>query len=372
MNGIKFISLYNYICFLVAVGLIIYWIYVFYLDEDLCVVDYKKYHEDELDLYPTISLCLQDSISESKLRLLNPKVNKSTYLKFLKGEFFDVDMRKLEYRNAAMDMNDFAVIEYLGFRNGSYVNHSLFQNSRRIFSITYTGFICLDTCLERLYNCYTVNLPQDRDIKTYGILLDNDIFPNGKRTPMYSTIAALHYPNQLSLSSKTLKFSWLVRKKYENFGMNFWIKNAEVMRRRNKRTKPCHEDWENYDHAVLVNHIHKIGCRSPYHDPALSVPVCNSSTTIRKNLQTLNGENYGIHPPCKAMEKVHYIYDEPSFKGTKWDTGKDRFWIEIHLYDNQFKYILKTRYTMATLLILHSFYENEISHPYHIQLIIIL
>ena len=339
MTRIHATSFYKFSCFSVAFSLTLYWIYEYSLDKDLCTVDFKKYYDDKQDEFPTLSICLDNENPESTLRTLHPPINKSMYLKFLKGAFFDADMIDIDYRNVTADLNDYIVAEYVSYRNGSYFTNSYLNSSRKMFSLTYTGIF-----FEAFYNCYTLSIPKDRHIRSYGAIMKNGIFPHNQHSRTYAMLALLHYPNQLLLSAKTLKYSWPDREEYENFGYSFGVNGIEVLRRRNKRTKPCREDWDKYDDVVLLDHIRKIGCRSPYQYPSILVPLCNSSDTILKAVHGLRHDDYGLHPPCKAMEKIYYTYDEPQYKGTKWDTGKDRYWIYIKMYENQFKEILKTRY----------------------------
>ena len=162
MTAVQFLTLYKFVCFSTAVSLIIYWVYAYYLDDDLCVVDYKKYLDDESDTFPTLSICLENSILESKLWEQNPQINASSYLKFLKGEYYDADMIKVDYRNVTLDINKFIDIEYISYRNGSYFSYPYHKTSKPIFSVTYTGIF-----FQGFYNCYTVQMPKDGDAKTY-------------------------------------------------------------------------------------------------------------------------------------------------------------------------------------------------------------
>ena len=57
-----------------------YWIYAYTLNEDLCLVDYKKYLETDFDEFPVLSICLKDQISKEKLELQNPKIDIETYI----------------------------------------------------------------------------------------------------------------------------------------------------------------------------------------------------------------------------------------------------------------------------------------------------
>ena len=191
------------------------------------------------------------------------------------------------------------------------------------------------------YNCHDLIIPKDGRIRTYAILMNNSVFKH--RTSVYDFMAYMHYPNHLTLSSKTLKLYWNGRKEFENFDMGFWVTGVEVIMRRNKRTNPCDEDRDNFDTSLILKHIRQVGCRSPVYSSISSAPICNSSESMRKALHRLRDDNYGVHPPCKTMEKIYYTYQDPSMKGIKWDTDKDRFWISVYLYDSHFKYILKNR-----------------------------
>ena len=64
-------------CTIIATILIIYWIHAFALNEDLCIVDYKRYYETEHDVYPSLSLCFRNFLSEIQLREKNSELNTS-------------------------------------------------------------------------------------------------------------------------------------------------------------------------------------------------------------------------------------------------------------------------------------------------------
>ena len=80
---------FNILCWIVTLILVSYWTYVYTLDDDLCIVDYKKYFESELDEFPVLSLCLKNQISGGKLKLQNSEINIQQYVDFLNGEVFE-------------------------------------------------------------------------------------------------------------------------------------------------------------------------------------------------------------------------------------------------------------------------------------------
>ena len=154
--------------------------------------------------------------------------------------------------------------------------------------------------------------------------------------------AYIHYPNQLMVSAKTIKLAWPTRERYDRFEMRFHVDGAEVLQRRNKRSQPCIENWKNYDDVVLVKHLNNVTCRSPYQMPSVTYPICDTKKNIKKSQFNFITGDIDMYPPCKAMEKVYYTFQETNLEGTEWN-NKDQFWVVIYFFDHQFKNITKTR-----------------------------
>ena len=53
--------------FFTTLSMCVYWGYKFFLDEDLSVIKYRKFHEKENDEHPTVSFCLQDPFLRQSL-----------------------------------------------------------------------------------------------------------------------------------------------------------------------------------------------------------------------------------------------------------------------------------------------------------------
>ena len=108
MNNIYLIrlgSFFHVICWTITIILLSYWIYEYSLNNDLCLVDYKKYYETESDEFPVLSICLKNHISEEKLRLQNPDIDIESYIKFLGGNEFKKELTKIDYGNVTIDMS---------------------------------------------------------------------------------------------------------------------------------------------------------------------------------------------------------------------------------------------------------------------------
>ena len=80
------IGVFNAICLAVAIALIVYWTYQFSLNKDVSSIDYKRYHDSELDKYPLLSICFNDFLSKTKIQEQNNRTKVSEYVSFLKGK----------------------------------------------------------------------------------------------------------------------------------------------------------------------------------------------------------------------------------------------------------------------------------------------
>ena len=334
----NFLRCFHTLCIAVATSLIVYWVYLYGLNEDLCTIDYKSYHHDKQDVYPTLSLCFVNTFSSDKLKMNFPNFNRTSYWNFLKGQQLDSSYLDIDYSAVALNLSKFLAGEAIIYRNGSY-KHNYFSNgARNIFFPSYSGIEKID----KFYNCFALQVPQEQEVEGYGALIKSNVFQDNIRFPLYGMIAYIHYPNQLMVAAKTVKLSWPKRERYDMFEMKFKVNGVEILQRRNKNNQPCVENWQNYDDAVLVKHLSKIGCRSPYQMPSVDYPICDTKEKIRKSQFNLTTGEIDIYPPCKAMEKVYYTFKETDLEATEWGI-KGHFWASIYLYDHQFKNISKTR-----------------------------
>lgn len=334
------ISLFECICWTTTTTVIFYWIYKFSLNEDLCIVDYKKYDQSKSDVFPVLSLCFKDPFSSKKLSMTSAGINETSYLKFLEGTYFIPEMLDIDYKNITIDISDNLVAHWAQFRNGSYEEIYHVNNYRKLFFPTYAGF--WGGGFPGFYNCYGMQMPPDKEIQNFGVLLKNNIFPSSMRPSSHDFFTLLHYPTQLLISTKSIKYAWPTRITNNTYSMRFKVILMEVIRRRNKGNFPCNEDWENIDDSILVKHTSDVGCKAPYQDPSKMIRRCYTSDEMKKARFTLRTNGYGALPPCKEMEKILYTYEEVDLSSTEWK-GRDQFWISIFFRDQHFKEIVQTR-----------------------------
>ena len=340
---------FHVFCFISALSLSIYWIYVFNLNENLCTVEYKKYFTENKNVYPVLSMCFKNPISSTKLENANPRINVSSYIKFLQGQEFDSEMLQIKYSNIIKNLTDYIKEGYVRYRNGTHVSRHpdykyyetngrniLHYENKRLFSSRYAFFF------EGFYNCYELSIPQDRNIYYHSFRIDNSIFRNGIRS-QYALFTILHYPNQL-LIANSRKYVWpKERKREDSYIMRFNIRAVELLKRRYTRNRPCNEYWEGHDNEIKQRFIKAINCRPPYLDIGSNVSLCSSKEDLKETFY-LRSDDYGIDPPCHEMKKVSVFYEESKLdvKKISW-AKKGSFWVIIVFVNEDYKEITQTR-----------------------------
>ena len=340
---------FHILCAVAAVSLSIYWVYTYCLNEDLCKVDYKTYYDDIKDEYPALSMCFENFFSDDKLGLLPWKTNKSQYLAFLKGEFFEDSLLNINYRDVIRNISEIVVYRNIAYRNGSATTQDLITaNQKNIFKESFVGSWA--AAHTSLYHCYSLKFPLNKEIEYYEVGLKSSLFPNSSRATSGELITLIHYPNQIMISSETIRYTWPKRQKYDRFTMNFKVIGVEVIKRRTSGKVPCLENWKNYDDFVLVDHMKKVGCRVPYLPNIETIPLCNSQSLMQKSQFYLKRSSSDVSPPCKSMEKILYTYEEEEMTRSK--PGQEGvFVVKLWFSDQQFKEITQTRYGSSYFLI---------------------
>ena len=151
MNEIcwKFFRLiFDVVCWASAISIISYWIYLFTLNADLSVVQYKSYCNDELHGFPILSLCFKNPFNSTKLRKINKQLNDSSYSDFLKGKYFSQEILQNDFNDIIFDISDYVVEDWVEWRNGSYKSYSHKKYSSFKINPTFAGF-----WRDEFYNC---------------------------------------------------------------------------------------------------------------------------------------------------------------------------------------------------------------------------
>ena len=333
---------FNLVCWISTITLVSYWIYVYTLDEDLCIVDYRKYFEDKSDEFPVLSICLKNHISEEKLKLQNPEITIQRYIDFLNGEIFDEELVKVNYKNVTIDVSNYVNGSWVKFKNKAID----FSTKRQALRSTY-AFVH-----QRggLYQCYELQMPKEKDLQFIGFYINSKALPLRNRSQFYEMHTYLHHPNHLFASERNIKYTWPKLDSNDGYLSRYVVKSVEIIKRRNKRRRPCME-WEDYDDSIVSNHIRKVGCRASYQKAVDGISLCCTKQSLRNasSLKIQNDHDKMLLPPCKYMGKILYDFDETDTSRTKY-YKKGHAEIGIYFLDESFKQIIQTRYFVYSIL----------------------
>ena len=337
-NYNNFTTFFRVVCWTVTMFLICYWIFIYTLNQDVCIIDYKKYYEKPFDAYPVLSICVKDSISTTKFQKTNQDLDNKRYIKFLKGKYFSSRFMELDYDDIRLNLSDYIDDYYFEFRNGSHERHNYAEQPMKIFSPSFAGFR-----KKNFHNCYALQTPHDNQINQFAVRIRSSKFPSGFRSTNYTFVALLHYPNQLLISYKTLRHGFSKQQAENNYAMRFYIRGVEILQRRNKNSRVCNENWHNYDHDIFHDHMNRVGCRTPYQGNDSNTPaLCSSKEQMSKSMMIFRSDGYGADPPCRSMEKIDYTYSENDLSHSKY-AKKGSFWLTLYILNPQFKEIVQAR-----------------------------
>ena len=301
------IRIFNIICLAVAVVLIIYWMYEFSLNKDVSSIDYKRYHESDDDQYPLLSLCFINFLSAKKLEQQNPRTNKSEYLNFIRGNYFEAQLLEIDFQNVSKNISNYIIGYYLIKEDGRKEYHG----DKNLFDLSFVG-----KWWDKFITCYSLSPPQNSQFRIISILLNNAIFPQRRRNPEKGMFSVFHYPNQIILPGNPMKMSWPERERYHKFIMRYDVDNVAKIRRRNKPQQPCDTNWKNYDNAIIENNLKFVGCRLPFQNVHIRLPLCNTSQSMKKAWTNSPELAYAQNiQPCKSMIKIGYRFDETNTNG---------------------------------------------------------
>ena len=271
--------------------------------------------------------------------------NDSTLVDFLKGQYFNEEILRINYNDIIFDLEDYVEIYWFRWRNGTIASFPRSDIKEKLFNVSFSGF-----WRSWFFNCYGMDIPMnilEKEsniyIESFWILVQNKIFPNSSRPMNTDLTTFIHYPNQFLLSLPTVRYSWPKRQTQSIYSMLFKINGMEIINRRQKHNNPCSQDWQNYDQRVMEAHIRKTGCKSLYHKGNSTIPKCDSKEKIKRVNFPFGTEEANVYShPCKAVEKIYYTYEEEELSNTIYK-GSGKFWVGILLFDPRFKEITQNR-----------------------------
>ena len=286
-----------------------YWFYKYEIeDKDVAVVDYESM-ENARDIYfPVVTLCIINPFLERKFSEIDEGINGTTYLKYLRGELWDEQLHTIAYQNVTIDMNDYIVGGYVGWKNGSsQIDDTISFESKEVFS----GFFPDRSGIEKFAKCFSLKqiIWDDRTISWFKLIYDKQMLSydlgednQWMNVPVLPIGFSVNYPGQFLI--KTNAMSQLTTAYHSN-GLQAFITSLEILKRRNSRKRKCTENSISFDRLVLNKHIESTGCIAPYLGAYKMYPKCNTTETVKKSMYLFEEMATKYYPrSCKRISKM--------------------------------------------------------------------
>ena len=325
-----FTNVFHVFCLCITVGLVGFWTYKFFLNEDRSVIEYNNFDDEAGNPYPLMTLCFRNPFVNDDKSHLNQsdKDHLESYLSGTEG----VEKPRFDYNKVALNFTDYIKKYYIRWRNGT--DKYVLPSDHKWDSVHhgFNGF-----WMNRFFRCFSVEAP-NKDATVISMQVHHDLHPQGTRPSLWNFFVMFHYPNQVLRTSLFFKYMWASGriKNGSTYEMVFTVENVEVFRRR----KNCNQNWLDYDEKVMDFFVKKIGCRPPYFLPRNDdVAICDTSSQLKEMASSVFlSSNHGIDPPCKSLEFMTFKYDEIDYEGTVYDTVDD-FWVSLVVPNLIFKVI---------------------------------
>ena len=339
--------LYSITCVSATLSMAIFWVYKYSWDEDLCLVDYKRFEDGTAGTYPTVSLCFSEPFLKQKMEEFGTNI--SSYIGFLRGETDDANAASIDYDAITLVLMDYHISHTISWKNGSKFKYNKFAHSDLLITNqTFNGFWYSGIFLK----CYGIEV-MSKEIDYFIILFNQEIFPNKTRPPGTNArtkryfVVSYHYPQQmLALTSAFQNYIW--PKVKLDYKMTFVMRSFEIITRRNKRRNPCLDHGISYDTFTLQNYMNEIGCIPPYLNNTIELPICKDKEKMRKtSIQLLNKKSTSsqVINPCEYIGNLQFSYSEQHYGG-----NGDIFSVSVNM-PVTFKHVIQTQAIGAESLI---------------------
>ena len=332
-----------------ATGLTAWCLYKYSLDEDVSLVSFANFNDDENKVYPALTTCFWNPFLNKRLNTYGPGINTTTYSSFIQGNYWDTRMVNIDYDDVTVSLEDFLI--EMGVQYGNFSTRTLKNNFRKVRE---------NEDMPRFYvsdrnggsKCFTFIMPyiQKMPIVSFFFRVKASIFPGGKRAsyPNFdgSNIhgggftAFFHLPGEHFRSYFDKKHSWNNRaNNTKNYDMLFTVKNIEVLKHRNKFVKPCNSDWKNDDDIVMYKIMQRIGCTPPHWKSHTHLKPCLKTQEIKQFRWPTYEDLQKFPPPCQIIEKLQYEYEELDDESQKRENDSTWFGITLFFPEPSYKEI---------------------------------
>ena len=175
------------VCFIGTFTMIVYWLYKYELDEDICVIKYHEYFETQNDVFPVLSMCFTDIFQEDQLSKYD--LNASTYHEILSGsKVFDNTSSQINFTEATIDIQDYIIRYMVVWKNGSVLPYPKDETlGWKTPYVSYNGF-----WLTHFVKCFAIETT-DAAIFAVNVEVNQSIFKDSIRPMKSGFLVFFHY-----------------------------------------------------------------------------------------------------------------------------------------------------------------------------------
>ena len=329
--------LYKIFCTISLLSMVIYWIFKFIKDEDLCLVDYKLYKQAEEEDLPTFTLCINSPFIEERISRIDNNLNSSHYINYLQGNDNEIseNIKKVAYNDVTVNVKDDITRIIVTWRNGSQSEFSYNDplNPVRVFTslnaFFYNGFM----------KCFGHEILQKYKKNVNGVsfyyTIDSEL-GNFMRKPLGNVFSTFQYSKQILRNPSPFS---LIRTEISTT-LTFKINTIEILKRRHKGSNPCEKAWRCFDEIIAKEHLKHRKCRPPYLEHDKTYPVCNTTESMKNSIyHYFKVRNEFFSTPCQAMTKIDFTFTDhiPFFL-----PKDDEFGISVQ-YPEEYKVITQSQ-----------------------------
>ena len=321
---------YYLFCFISTISLSTWCVYQYVLDEDLTQINFKRFHDEKVDVYPSVSLCFMNPyLSKEFEHDTSNNITLNQYLEFLQGIYWRPEMNNISYSKVTLNiMNYFMGYDVLYRKKENFIHMKLedIEYDKEGWRLPKESFT------EPTMKCFTVDMPYipDEPIKIFNVRIKTSIFRNSNRpsklvfpnsnTNTEGFIVLFHYPGQLLNGRYKTKKSWPDRgaNDSKSYNMIFLLQNIEVINRRNKWKRKCEPFPFDENERIVKNMLNASGCIPPYVQTRKEFPICTTQEQMKNSYASLirsSHDNVDIEEkeegsPCRHMGRIDYDYWE--------------------------------------------------------------
>ena len=329
---------FTFSCVIIVAIMIGYWVYKFEIeDRDIGVVDFVPLDEGTDINLPFVTLCFIDPFVDERLKNWIPLINESSYLQYLRGDFYDPDLQILDYSDLTFHLGDYFLYAEDRWRNqSSFRNSSLSIEHKEVFS----GFY-----FNSFVKCFSLKfgLENNRYLKRIRFHYDlskliSDWTPawmNGTEDIYLRVYYKIHYPGHFLLGDYPGYFYLYPTSIFQSV----YIEELELLRRRNTRKKKCLRKNTRYDSTLIDKYLLEARCRVPYLLMNRNIAQCNSGERIKNGMLSYEKvKSFNIPKSCERIAKMMLIK-----RSKKKDSGYSTTWNFMIHYPDEFKVIMQSK-----------------------------